>query len=260
MDAPKFGIKMDERNGSIFRRFTDGLITNLFPDGRLSHWAFAGATVAAVIIAAILIFVGRMGYASTDFISLPPNSAFPAVAPVPALPAGTLAYGTSLGRPDAPVIIVTYSDFLCGHCQDFTLTTEKKLEKAYIDTGQVRLVYKYFVAFGDDSILVAEAAECAAEQNMFWPYHDLLMQKMLYPGNDISVNTLEDLASQVSLDMKSFDASLTSGKYREKVLADDAEARQLGIKGPPVFFINNMKGTGIKPFEAFQKVISGLIK
>jgi protein-disulfide isomerase len=251
---------MDERNGNIPRRLTDRLISRLFPDGRLSHWAFAGATVVAVVIVSLLIFVGRTGYANTDFITLPPNSAYPSITPVPALPAGTLAYGTSLGRPDAPVTIVMYSDFLCGHCQDFSLTTEKDLEKAYIDTGQVRLVYKYFVAFGDDSTLVAEAAECAAEQNMFWPYHDLLMQKLLYPGKDISIDALEGLAGQVGLDMKSFDASLRAGKYKEKVLADDAEARQLGIKGPPVFFINNMKGIGNKPFEAFQKVISGLVK
>jgi protein-disulfide isomerase len=220
--------------------------------GRLSYWVFTGATIVAVVFAAALIFIGRMGYAKADFTLLPPNAQTPDISQQ-ANP------GTSIGSPQAPVTIVVYSDFFCGLCQRFALTTEKELEKVYIETGQVRLVYKTIIVHGDQSILVSEAAECAAEQNKFWPYHDLLMQTQLSPSaENVTIETLEVMAGQVGLDMASFDTSLRSEKYREKVLSDDAEGKRLGVNGAPTFFVNRMKGLSYMPFETFQKVINEL--
>jgi protein-disulfide isomerase len=254
----------------LFWRGKDRPNPVLLPEGKLSYSFFAGATAVAVVVVALLIFIGRMGYARADFVLLPPNYGSPSVSLPPALPSenpggpsspSEYTYGTSMGLPTAPVTIVVYSDFLCRTCQDFALTTEKELEKAFIETGQVRLVYKNFFVYGSNSVLAAEAAECAAEQGKFWPYHDLLMQTNLPTEmGKLSIAELEDLAGQAGLDTRSFDDSLTSGKYKEKVLGDDAEARQLGVTGPPTFFINRMKGSGYKTFEAFQKVINEILE
>jgi hypothetical protein len=229
-------------------------------EGKPGHLAFVGATALAIVIVVALVLVGRMGYARADFTLLPPNYDSPAIPELPPGSSGSppsFTYGTLMGSPQAPVTMVVYSDFLCGSCQEFATTTEDKLENAFIKTGQVRLVYKNFPVFGDKSILVAEAAESAAEQNKFWPYHHLLMQTRLsHSGDDITIDTLEKLAGQVGLDITMLDADLRSGRYRERVLDDQAEALRLGITGPPGFFVNRMKGIGNKTFEAFQTVIT----
>ncbi len=259
---------MDKSQGAI-RWVKDRLKSIWLPDGKLSNAAFVTATAAALAITVALILVGRMGYADTDFVPLPPNYGSPSV-PSLAAPAaegtgGTSSTGpftcaTSIGSPEAPVTLFVYSDFLCSVCQRFALTTEKDLEKAYVETGTVRLIYKYFIGNGEKSILVSEAAECAAEQGKFWPYHDLLMQTGLTPETEeLNIDYLDNLAGQAGLNVSAFDASLRSGKFKEKVVADDAEARGLGVKGPPTFFVNRMKGSGNKPFEAFQKVINEII-
>ncbi len=237
----------------------------------LSNGPFVAATAVAVVAVVVLIMLGRMSYARTDFFLLPPNSGSPSVTPLPALPATNpsgakpspriLISGTSVGSPSAPITIVVYSDFQCFPCQQFALTTEKELERVYVETGKVRLVYKHLIVYGEESMLAAQAAECAAEQNKFWPYHDLLMQTQASPEvGDLSAAKLESLAGQVGLNMAAFDASLKSGKYREKVIRDDAEGRALGVTGTPTFFVNRMKGVGNKPFEAFQKVLEELLK
>lgn len=231
-------------------------------DGKLGHLLFVAATAVAALIAVALILVGRMGYAKADFVPLPPDQPSPSVPTLPALPAGNpgeIVYGTSIGSPDAPVIMVMYSDFLCSACQQFAATTEPELRKAFIETGQMRLVYKPFIVNGEESILAAEAAESAAEQNEFWPYYDRLMQAKL-SSHDLSIEKLEGLAEGLGLDMTAFDVDLRSGKYHDQVISDDAEARELGVRGPPTFFINRMKGLGNKPFEAFQKVISEILE
>ena len=228
------------------------MVTTSHPGRKFSWASFAVATAIAIVAVSALIILGRVSYARTDFFPLPPTSDSPGVT--------TLPPDTFIGSPNALVTIVVYSDFQCGPCQAFALITEKELERNYIEAGKVRIVYKHLIEGGEESMLAAQAAECAAEQNKFWPYHDLLMQiRASSTVSDLSVAKLESLAQQLGLNIETFDDSLMSGKFKEKVLHDDAEARALGVTGTPTFFINRMKGTGYKPFEAFQKVIEELL-
>jgi protein-disulfide isomerase len=214
--------------------------------------AFVGVTAMAIVMAAVLVILGRVS--SHEAAILPP----PGTTPSPSV----IISGTSMGSPNAPVTIVVYSDFQCYHCQRFALTIEKQLESTYIETGKVRIIYKHIVAYGPESLLAAEAAECAAEQNQFWPYHDLLMQlRASSTAEDLPIEKLQSLAQQIGLDMATFNASLESGKYEAKVMRDDAEGRALGLTSIPAFFINGVKADDsvAGSFEAFQKILDNIL-
>jgi len=209
-----------------------------------SSGAFISFTAVAVVIAALLIVLGR--------VSIPTSTPS-----TPGLPSIAIS-GKSKGASDAPVTIVEYSDFQCSHCQQFALTIEPQLDETYIKTGKVRLIYKHLIAYDDESLMAAEASECAAEQNKFWPYFDLLMQVHASSGvEDLPLSKLQSLAQQIGLDMTQFNASLESGKFRDKVMQDDAEGRATGITGIPAFFVNGVKmdDSQISSFEGFQGVI-----
>src|SRR3989454_936984 len=82
----------------------------------------------------------------------------------------------SKGRPGAPVTVYEMSDFQCPYCRSFALTTLPILERAYVQTGKVRLVYinlplPYLHA---NALAAALVATCAARQGKFWPMHDAL--------------------------------------------------------------------------------------
>src|SRR5262249_17073723 len=49
-----------------------------------------------------------------------------------------------LGRVDAPVTLVEFSDYQCPFCQRFFATTLPALKKDYVDTGKVRYVFRDF--------------------------------------------------------------------------------------------------------------------
>ena len=107
----------------------------------------------------------------------------------------------------------------------------------------------------------ALASECAAEQNKFWPYYNLLMQIQASPKEeDLTTATLKSLAQELDLDMAAFNTSLESEKHKEKVIRDDAEGRAAGVTGTPTFFVDGAKGVGHPPFEKFQEVIEQLLK
>jgi protein-disulfide isomerase len=217
--------------------------------------AFIGVTAMAVVMAVILVILGWVS-SHGETISPPPPTTTSTPSPT------VIVSGTSIGSPKAPVTIVMYSDFQCSHCQRFALTIEKQLESNYVETGKVRIIYRHIVAYGPESLLAAEAAECAAEQNRFWPYHDLLMQlRASSTADDLPIEKLQSLAQQIGLDMATFNASLESGKYEAKVMRDDAEGRALGLTNIPAFFINGVKADDsvAGSFEAFQKILDDIL-
>ncbi len=98
--------------------------------------------------------------------------------PAPSIIAVSLDDDPAKGSPDAPVTIVEFSDFQCPFCSRFFEQTLPQLEKNYIETGKVRLVFKDFPLdnLHPNARPAHIAAECADEQGMFWQYHDVLFE------------------------------------------------------------------------------------
>lgn len=143
------------------------------------------------------------------------------------------------GAPTAPVTIVEYGDFQCANCRRFTEESLPAFE-TYIQSGLVRLVYHDFPVRGEESLLAAEAARCALEQNAFWPYHDLLYQKQAGVNDGtFSRENLKLYAASLGLDTQAFNRCLDSGRYRPAVEKALDEAKALGLRGTPSFVIQD---------------------
>ncbi len=56
----------------------------------------------------------------------------------------SVADAPMLGRADAPVTLVEFSDYECPFCQRFFAMTFPALKKDYVDTGKVRYVFRDF--------------------------------------------------------------------------------------------------------------------
>ena len=107
-----------------------------------------------------------------------------------------------------------------------------------------------------ESKLAAEATECAAEQNAFWEYHDII-----FDTGDSSLNseTLNNYAAELSLDTAVFAECLDSGKYASVVESDLEFARSIGAQSTPSFIIDGQPMVGAQPFSAFQQVIDSAL-
>lgn len=84
-----------------------------------------------------------------------------------------------IGKKDAPLVIIEFSDFQCYYCRNFTIDTFGLLKKNYIDTGKVLFYYKHFplASIHSNAEKAAEAAECGREQGKFWEYYEVLFEK-----------------------------------------------------------------------------------
>ena len=171
-----------------------------------------------------------------------------------------LIQGKVKGLPEAPLTMLIFSDFQCGHCANFALTTARELEEEYVNTGKLRMEFKHVIVGGLASLSAAVATECAAEQNRFWDYHDLLYERL---GASLDTDHLKQYAVELGLDQAAFGECLDAGKQRERVLQNTLEGRDLGITATPSFLIGDETGdeilSGDLPVSSFREVIEAAL-
>ena len=74
----------------------------------------------------------------------------------------------SIGRADAPVTVIEYASFACNHCADWHLFVYPAFKTRFIDTGQVRLVFRNLPTLPEEmSMPGAALARCAAPERFF---------------------------------------------------------------------------------------------
>jgi protein-disulfide isomerase len=155
----------------------------------------------------------------------------------------------SHGPVNAPIQIVTYSEFQCPYCARVGPTVEQILEHY---GERVRVVFRDFpLPMHQQARPAAEAAQCAHEQGKFWAYHDKLFANQRTLDNE----ALKRYAGELSLDVERFNQCFESGKYRDAVNRDHEEGMRLGVQGTPAFFVNGRFVSGARPFEYFQQLL-----
>jgi protein-disulfide isomerase len=143
------------------------------------------------------------------------------------------------GVREARVTLVEYGDFQCPYCaRAHAALTE--LMQQYGE--RVALVYRHLplVDLHPFAAPAAEAAEAAGAQGKFWEMHDALFENQ----DMLDEDALPALASGLGLDAQRVARELDDGKHRARVEADAEQARALGARGTPTFFINGERYHG----------------
>jgi protein-disulfide isomerase len=174
----------------------------------------------------------------------------------------SVADAPMLGRPDAPVTLVEFSDYQCPFCQRFFATTLPALKRDYVDTGKVRYVFRDFPLDQIHPLArkAAEAAHCAGEQGKYWEMHDVLFQNQ----RALAPLQLAEHARTVGVDGAKFEECLASGRQAARVERGLTDGAAVGVQGTPTFVVGKTKagdvveGTpirGAQPLETFRRII-----
>lgn len=176
---------------------------------------------------------------------------------------GDLTGVPMLGRKDAPLTIVEFTDYQCPFCQRFHLSAYPEIKRAYIDTGKVRFFSKDMpLDFHPNAMRAAQAARCAAEQNRFWDLRDVMGQN----PDKLDMDHIAAFAEALHMDSKALRSCVESGKYKEPVQTDVLEAMKIGATGTPTFIVGKSMGEGVEgelvlgalPFGEFDKKLKDL--
>jgi len=221
---------------------------------------------ASILIAAVLI-AGSVIY-STGVKNIKPETQTAAIQEATQKITGPqIDDDVILGDAQAAVTIFIFSDYQCPFCGKFFKESELLIRKNYVETGKLKMVYKDLAFLGPESIVAAQAAECAKDQGKYWAYHDAIFEIEIkefetlgnneHTGN-LNKETFKKIASDLKMNTDEFLACFDSQKYAAEVEKDTKEANSIMERpSTPTIFINEkmIEPQGALPYNVFSQAI-----
>src|SRR5918996_920527 len=183
---------------------------------------------------------------------------------------------SALGSSTADITIIEFAGYQCESCAKFNREVRDDILRNFVDTGQVRFLFKDFINNNDMSTttststttvdeasrLAAEASYCAAEQGKYWEYHDKLYQNA--EGENIqwvTIDNLKQIANNAGIvNVMQFSDCLESHKHSKTVNENDNLARSIGLQSTPTFILLSNRTQplaiqGSQPYAIFEQAI-----
>lgn len=169
-----------------------------------------------------------------------------------------------LGEEDAPVIMVVYEDFECPFCKRFEEGAVQQIESNYVDSGQVKIVWKdrpltQLHPWAEPSAAAMECVYREGGDEAFWAVKD----KVFANQDSIETSNVESKikgwASEEGVSETAVQSCLDNGNPMEEVNADSTEGRNLGASGTPTAYVNGQKVVGAQPYSNFESIIESAL-
>lgn len=227
-----------------------------------SHPAIPLAIIIGFAMIAIAIFFTSGGSSSKltaeDIASTTPN--------MTGIPRQIDSTDYIKGNPNAPILIVEYSDYDCPYCKQYH-TTLKQIMDEYAINGRVAWVYRQFPIgqLHPNSPKISEAALCVGSlggNEAFWTFSDLVFEEreLDEPTNPIK---LPDYAETAGVNRAEFEACVSSGKMEEQVRKSVEDAFNIGARGTPytVIMVGSEQAVvnGAQSYDTVKGILDNLI-
>lgn len=232
----------------------------------LSAWALIERTSMKTEIAVLNTQVETMQEEIKELKSEPAQAARPSAPTPTVVSAVSIDDDPIKGDKNAPITIIEFSDYECPFCKRSNDQVISRIDKEYIETGKVRLVFRDFpLGFHKKAIPAAVAANCAGEQGKYWEVHDFLFQDK---GN-LSKEAVLNSSDSLGLDKAKLQACMDDKSKEEEITKDFQEGQKYGVRGTPSYFIGKttengkIEGTfirGAQPYTVFKEEIDKQLK
>ncbi len=170
------------------------------------------------------------------------------------------------GNPNAPIMIVEYSDYDCPYCKIFHETMQQLMTE-YALLGKVAWVYRQMpiVELHPNAQKISEAALCVGEvagNEAFWTFSDLVFGERL-PEEPTNMTRLYEYAERAGADTTAFRACYDGGRWRERVAEGVEAGFAAGVTGTPhsVLLVGNQQAVieGAQSYATIKEIVDNLI-
>jgi protein-disulfide isomerase len=145
----------------------------------------------------------------------------------------------SIGRADAPIVIVEFFDYRCGYCHA-ALEWVTDIARTRDD---VRVVLKEFPILSEESMEASRAAIAAMPQGRYWQFHQALMG---FRG-DLNSERIDAIARDSGIDVARMRRAMSEDGITEVIMDNRAMAIDMERNATPIFVINGEILSGFNP-------------
>lgn len=173
----------------------------------------------------------------------------PKLAPIPLAESEAM----TLGKQDAAIAILEFSDYQCPYCVKHYQKVLPKLRERYIDKGIVQYVMKDFpLEFHAHARKASLSARCAGEQGHYWAMHNALFDAQGQATDQLIAAVIK----QTKLDVSVFKQCLDNPAQAAAIEKDLALGARLGVNGTPAFLVGTVKDKQLIHYQRFDGVQS----
>jgi protein-disulfide isomerase len=153
-----------------------------------------------------------------------------------------------------------YEDFQCPVCARFAGINGITIEKA-IEEKKAKVVYHVLSFLGTESVLAANAAACAADEDKFLAFHKAFYANQ--PAENagaVNANFLKSIGASVGITSPKFATCVDNGGYSDWVRNVAEAGAKANVNSTPTVFVNGKeidRNTEYFNVEAFAKAIAG---
>lgn len=163
----------------------------------------------------------------------------------------------ALGAEDAPVTIIEYASFTCGHCANFHSENWPKLKAEYVDTGKVRFIQRD-VYFDQVGLWAGMLARCGGDDK-YYAVSDMLFDEQKKwlaggSGDEIATN-LRKIGLKAGMTEDQMTACWDDGAKAEQLIATfQKNATADEIDATPTFIIAG-ETVSNRPWDDMKEII-----
>jgi protein-disulfide isomerase len=175
------------------------------------------------------------------------------------------------GNPDAPVVMIEYSDYGCPFCNRHFVQTEPAIDEAYVRSGEVRVVFHDFPleSLHPNAPAAHTASLCVADQGSaatFWEYRAELFRSVdEWQSSFEPLAIFASLAEEAGVDMAQYEACMSGGEKAAVVQARVDAAFERGFNATPSFHVVRPEDNavfeliGAQPYEQFAATMDSAL-
>jgi protein-disulfide isomerase len=171
-----------------------------------------------------------------------------------------------LGNPNAPIVMIEYSDYDCPFCKQFHATMHQILDE-YGVTGRLAWVYRQFplVDLHPNAPQISEAALCVGDiagNSAFWTFSDAVFNSRV-ETEFTNVTKLPEFAEAAGVSRSEFTECMNSDRMMDTLKADLADGLAAGAQGTPytVIKVGNQEAviSGAQSYAVVKGIVENLI-
>ncbi len=155
------------------------------------------------------------------------------------------------GNPKGNVSVVEFFDYNCGWCK----RAVDELVKLTEADPNVRVVFKEFPIFGENSVIAATAAMASKKQGKYWDFHVALMKE-----RQVTKDNVFTIAEKVGLDVAKLKADMADPEFAAAIKKNAELAQALGMEGTPAFIVDSRVNVGYLPADGLNQLITEVRK
>ena len=156
----------------------------------------------------------------------------------------------SRGNPSAKLWVVEYLDFQCRDCASASAWMDEFYKKNSKRMYQ-QIRFNPLIKNHAYALKSAIYAECVSSQGKFWKYQELLFKNQSEWAESAEPDAiLERLAKEAGASVEKLKKCVDNPEIKESVQQEKKDAKALGMKGTPTFFINGEMIFGYEPAKA----------